>query len=43
MFCTLGDINEYTGGVQYTGGCHEYRRDTMNTTGRYHEYSGGTP
>ena len=24
MFSTLGDITEYTGGVQYGGGYHEY-------------------
>ena len=38
-FGTLGDIIEYTGGVQYAGGYHEYTggvqysRDTMSTAG----------
>ena len=32
---TLGEYHEYTGGVQYSGGYHEYARV-------YHEYAGGT-
>ena len=31
---TLGD-------VQYIGGCSVHRRDTMSTSGGYHEYIGG--
>ena len=36
MFSTSGD-------VQYIGGCSVHRRDTMSTSGGYHEYIGGIP
>ena len=34
MFSKLGDIIEYAGGVQYTGGYHD-------ECGGYNEYTGG--
>ena len=45
---TSGDIMSTSGGVQYIGGiprvhrgCSVHRRDTMSTSGGYHEYIGG--
>ena len=47
MFSTLGHIIEYTGGIQYTKGYHEYTRgcsvqwgDTMSIAGGYHDECG---
>ena len=45
---TSRGYHEYTGGVQYIGGYHEYirgcsvhQRDTMSISGGYHEYIKG--
>ena len=40
MFCRLGDIIEYTRGVQYNGGCTEYIGGYRDECGGYHEYTG---
>ena len=32
---------QYTGGVQYNGGCSVHRGDIMSTVGGYYEYTGG--
>ena len=45
VFSTLGDIIEYTGGVQYNGGfmstpgVFSTVGDTMSTLGEYHEHT----
>ena len=38
---TLGDIIEYTGGVQYTGGYHSVHRGVFSTLGGYHSVHRG--
>ena len=50
MFSTSGGYHDERGDImmnvgdtmsQYIGGCSVYRRDTMSTSGGYHEYIGG--
>ena len=41
MFSILGDIIEYTGGVQYTGGISLSTPGGVQYIGGYHEYTGG--
>ena len=49
IMSTVGDTMSTPGGVQYTGGYHEYSGNTMSTpggvqyTGGYHEYTGASP
>ena len=41
IMMNVGDTMSTSGDVQYIGGCSVHRRDTMSTSGGYHEYIGG--